>query len=115
MPAELQKEIEKHLATFPERNKELDEMKNEWREFKSKALWIFICSASVLVSYGVWVGTMQTNITQIQKEQGKADVLHEQISERVNNLEVTNGEIRARLSSIDATLLEIKAAIKLIR
>ena len=112
MPHELQKEIEIHLATYPERRKDVTEMQGEWREFKQKAFWAmatFICS---ILGVGIWVGTIQSNIQNIQHNANKAVVVSEQLDKRLQSLEVNNGEIKARLTSIDVTLQEIKLSIR---
>ena len=112
MPHELRKEIENHLATFPERRKDAEEMRKEWNEYKNKAMWILIGFVGSILGIGVWVGTMQTTVDSITGHERDDAERFIQIEARINALEVTNGEIRARLTSIDATLQEIKVAIK---
>lgn len=115
MPSELRKEIENHLATFPERRQDVFEMKKEWAEWKSRSAWVLLGFSGSLIAIGIWVGTIQTNIQSITSYNADDKVRFAQLETRINSLEVTNGEIRARLSSIDATLQEIKVAIKSIR
>jgi hypothetical protein len=112
MSDELIKHIENHLATFPERHNDYLEMKAEWQEFKRKALYILVSFLGVVVAYGVWVGTIQSNNDEFEKTdiQTKAEI--KVIESRINSLEVNNSEIRARLTSIDLALQEIKAAIR---
>jgi len=112
MPDILQKEIENHLATFPERRKDAEEMQKEWKEFKNKSFWILIGFFGALLSVGVWVGTIQTNIQNITETANKAAIQAEAVEKRVNALEITNGEIRTKLSGIEAVLQEIKIAIR---
>lgn len=115
MPAPLQKEIESHLASFPERYKDVEEMRREWAEFKSRVFWLIVSSIGIIVTYGVWIGTVQTNQAQMQSQMAEFND-NQKISEtRITTLEINNGEIKTRLSSIDATLQEIKLAIKNIR
>ncbi len=115
MPIELQKEIENHLATFPERHEDYLEMKKEWKEMKGKVMFVLIGFVSSLLGIGMWVGAMQTNITTILEHDKDQSEQYGYIEKRVNSLEITNSEIRARLSSIDLALQEIKIAIKNIR
>jgi len=112
MEATLQKQIENHLATFPERHKDITEMQGEWKEFKQKAFWAMATFIISILSVGIWVGTIQSNIQTIQTNAEKASVVSDQLDRRLQALEVTNGEIKARLTSIDATLQEIKLSIR---
>lgn len=112
MPQELTKQIEYHLATFPERHEDMLEMKKEWGEMKSKAMWVLLGFVGSILAIGVWVGTMQTNIENITQDHEDADEWSQQVERRLGTLEVTNGEIKARLTSIDLALQEIKVAIK---
>jgi wobble nucleotide-excising tRNase len=104
MPQELQKEIENHLATFPDRHRELEEMRKEWREFNTRATWILVGFLGSLLAIGVWVGTMETKVETMGDSVKDND-------KRLNALEVNNGEIKSRLTSIEVTLQEIKTAI----
>ena len=122
MPHELQKEIENHLATFPERHKYVEEMRNEWREFKerederkNKILYVIIGFAGALIAIGIWVGTIQTNIESIANHDAEDKTRFAQLEQKVNASEVSTASILARLSSIDVALQEIKIAIKQIR
>lgn len=111
MNRELQKQIENHLATFPERHQDILEMRKEWQEFKSKALWIMFGFITCVLGIGVWVGTIETNIDEINNDHSKLDIRYSAIEQRLGILEVNNSEIRTRLASIEATLLEIKSSI----
>ncbi len=112
MDITLQKEIENHLATFPERRKDVTEMQGEWREFKQKAFWAMATFIVSILGVGIWVGTIQSNIQTIQVNAEKASTISEQLDRRLQALEVTNGEIKARLASIDLTLQEIKLSVR---
>ncbi len=111
MPIELQKEIENHLATFPERNREVEEMKKEWKEFNTRATWILVGFLGSILAIGIWVGTMQTRVETLGDGISTAIEHHIDYDKRLTALEVNNGEIRARLASIEVTLQEIKTAI----
>lgn len=108
----LKKEIQDHLASFPERRKDYAEMREEWDDLKSKAFWICVGSLGVLIGYGVWVGTMQTKQEQLRLDLDRSVTIAREAEERLGSLEVNNSGIQARLTSIDATLQEIKVAIR---
>ena len=122
MDVVLQKEIENHLATFPERHRYVEEMRSEWKEFKereddrkNKILYLIIGFAVALISIGVWVGTIQTNIESITNHDSEDKARFAQLEQKVTATEITNAGISARLASIEATLQEIKLAIKQIQ
>ena len=122
MDTVLLKEIETHLATFPERHRYVEEMRNEWKEFKerederkNKVLYIVIGFAVALISIGIWVGTIQTNIESITNHDSEDKARFAQLEQKVTATEITNAGISARLASIEATLQEIKLAIKQIQ
>lgn len=109
------KEIENHLATFPERHRYVEEMREEWQNFKSKALWVLIGLSASLIAIGVWVGTMQTHIESVTNHEDEDKARFTQLEQKVNASEVSTASILARLSSIDTALQEIKVAIKQIK
>lgn len=111
MSEDLKKEIEAHLASFPERRLDVVEMRKEWNEYKNKALWILLGFSGSILAIGIWAGTMQTNIDSILTKAREESVRVTVVENRVTSLEITNSEIRARLSSIDLALQEIKIAI----
>lgn len=122
MPHELQKEIENHLATFPERNKYVEEMKKEWKEFKdrederkNKTLYVIVGFAVALISIGIWVGTIQTNIESVTNHDAEDKARFIQLEQKVTQTEISNAGINARLASIETTLQEIKVIIKQIK
>lgn len=122
MPHELQKEIENHLATFPERHKYVEEMKKEWKEFKdrederkNKTLYVIVGFAVALISIGIWVGTIQTNIESVTNHDAEDKARFIQLEQKVTQAEISNAGINARLASIESTLQEIKVIIKQIK
>lgn len=122
MPHELQREIENHLATFPERHKYVEEMRQEWKEFKerederkNKTLYVIIGFAVALISIGVWVGTIQTNIESVTTHDSEDKARFAQLEQKVTATEISNAGINARLASIESTLQEIKVIIKQIK
>lgn len=115
MPHELQREIENHLATFPERHKYVEEMRSEWQSFKNRAMLVLIGLSASLIAIGIWVGTIQTNIESVTNHDTEDKARFAQLEQKVTATEITNAGISARLASIEATLQEIKLAIKQIQ
>lgn len=111
MPNELLKDLEHHLATYPDHYQDVVEMKKEWSEYKSRAFWVLLGFSGSILSIGIWVGAMQTNIDNVNKDHVDFETQTHQIEARLGLLEVTNGEIKARLTSIDLMLQEIKLSI----
>ncbi len=111
MPDILQKQIENHLAIYPDHYQDVLEMKKEWADYKAKTFWVLVGFVGSILSIGVWVGTMQTNIDNITQDHVAYEEHVEQMDRRLGLLEVTNGEIKARLTSIDLILQEIKLSI----
>lgn len=103
--------IKTHLDTFPEHVREIDEMKKEWKEFKTWFFWAMISFTTFAVGYGIWVGTIQSEFAHLTDEVDKNTASQEVAETRLNNLEVNNSEIKSRLTSIEVTLQEIKTAI----
>ncbi len=115
MPNELIKQVENHLATYPDHYQDVLEMKKEWNEYKGKAFWVLVGFSGSILSIGIWVGAMQTNIDNVNKDHLKSYAEFAQIEKRIGLLEVTNGEIKTRLTSIDLILQEIKLSINQLR
>ncbi len=111
MPNELLKEVEHHIATYPDHRQDVLEMQKEWAEYKTKAFWVLLGFSGSILTIGIWVGTMQSNIDNITKDHVAIDDQAHQMEARLNMLEVTNGEVKARLTSIDLILQEIKLSI----
>jgi hypothetical protein len=111
MPKDLKKEIENHLATWPDRHNDFLEMKKEWEEFKSKALWTMVTFIGSILIIGIWVGTMNSRLEQAQNDVAKSLSHHDDYEKRIGSLEINNSEIRTRLTAIEVTLQEIKTAI----
>lgn len=111
MPNDLLKEVEHHIATYPDHRQDVIEMQREWAEYKRKAFWVLLGFSGSILTIGIWVGAMQTNIDNITQDHAVYNTKTSQIETRLNLLEVTNGEIKARLTSIDLILQEIKLSI----
>jgi len=118
MPKDLKKQIENHLATWPERHNDVLEMRQEWKEFKKddaalrqKAFWVLIGFTGTFIAIGIWVGNMQSEMGSLNEAVKDAASHHDSYDSRIGALEINNGEIRTRLTSIEVTLQEIKTAI----
>jgi hypothetical protein len=105
----------KHQAPSPQTVEEINELKEEWHEFKSRALWLLIGGLVAMVGYGSWVGVVQSEVSYNRAQLSSLDGKHAQIETRLGKVEITNSEIKSRLNSIDTTLQEIKLAIKELR
>jgi len=110
-----EREIEKHLDSFPERWKVVAEMREDWEEFRRKFLWTIIGSVGAFIALGVWVGTIQTDHGHFEEEINEHKEQYVSVERRLGTLEVTNSDIKARLSSIEAILLEIKTELVKLR
>lgn len=115
MPEALQKQIENHLATFPDVKDDIVTMKTEWEEFKSKAFWTLVSFIVSILAIGVWVGTIQSEHNSLEEDIKTTESKDAVFDARINTLEINNSEIRARLTSIDLALQEIKLSIKELR
>ena len=118
MPKDLKKQIEHHLATWPERHNDVIEMRQEWKEFqredaelKQKAFWVLIGFTGTFIAIGIWVGTMQSEMGALHKAVQDSTAHHDVYDARIGALEINNSEIRTRLTAIEVTLQEIKNAI----
>ncbi len=96
MPEQLKKEIENHLATFPERHEDLIEMKKEWKEFKDKILWIIVGFLGSILAMGVWVGSIETKIEEINYKvdrsltQDQAALITQRLDQLTKSIEEKN-------------------------
>lgn len=105
-------EGQKHLEPSPETLRILTEIKTEWAQLKTRALYALVTSLAVAVGYGVWVGTIQSRLDDGERTN---EELSESVSkidgqQRVNDIALAG--IKAELASINATLLEIKSSLK---
>ena len=111
MPNELLKEVEHHIATYPDHRQDVIEMQQEWADYKSKAFWVLLGFSGSILAIGIWVGAMQSNIEEVTQDHVSFEKQNREIENRLGLLEVTNGEIKARLTSIDLILQDIKLSI----
>lgn len=105
---ELKKEIEMHLAGFAERDKDREDMRNEWRSLKSWAFALIIGSLLAFVSYGMWVGNINAQTMSNTKMIEQAQLRIDSTDKRQQASDITSAEIRTKLINIEATLAEIK-------
>ena len=102
----------KHQVPSPQTIEEINELKAEWHEFKSRALLILVSGLIAMAGYGTWVGVIQSEMSYNRTRIESVESKHGQIESRLGSVEINNSEIKSRLNSIDATLQEIKVAIK---
>lgn len=107
---QLNKEIEIHLAGFLEREKDREDMRNEWRNLKTWAFALIIGSLLAFVSYGMWVGNINSQTLSNAKMIEQAQLRIDSVDKRQQLSDITSAEIRTKLVSIEATLAEIKQA-----
>ena len=108
-------EIKEHLASFPDRQKNMQEKIDSLEKYKDRVNTLLVTSILLIFSIGVWVGTMQITTFHSQTDLEKQETKYSQYETRLGALEINNGEIKTRLASIETTLQEIKVAIKAIR
>ena len=94
---------------------EVLELRHQWDELKSRAFYILLGSITVFVAYGVWVGTVQTQVSSLTEDVNGAKEERANMIQRLGALEVSNGRVETTLASIQLTLQEIKIAIKQIQ
>lgn len=91
---------------------EVSEMKREWDVFKNRALTILVGSSMALVGYGVWIGTIQSFVTEHSRWVDRMEAKVSEIDKRQQTADVTSAEIKTKLIGIEATLIEIKKAVE---
>lgn len=88
----------------------------EWQKYTNRILFsIVLGSIGCIGSFAIWVGTVQTDVTNNRDDILTLSVDHHDIETRIGQIEVANSDIKARLISIEATLQEIKTSISRIR
>lgn len=105
----------KHQQPSPSTLIEINDLKAEWAQLKSRALNALIAGVLVVGGYGIWVGNIQTSMSQLTRSVAENTDKNNRFDARLGSLEVHNGEIKTKLVNIEATLQEIKVAIKGIR
>jgi len=115
MTSDFERELEKHLDSFPERWKVVAEMREDWEEFRKKFLWTIVGSVGAFIAMGVWIGTIQSEHTHYEEEINEHKDQYTQVEQRLGTLEVNNSDIKARLANIEAILLEIKTELVKLR
>lgn len=101
-----------HSKMSPETKKEIEEMKQEWEAYKALLRNIVLSGVVVVAGYGIWVGTIQQQITEHSGRISEAERVHQELTARQQSSEVVQADIRARLVSIELTLSEIKTELK---
>ena len=111
MEDELKAKIITHLDTSPIKQNEVNEMKKEWKDLKTRLTTIIFIVVGSMFAYGVWVGNLQTHISHLDQEYLMQQKKLDSDSLRLSSLEINNGEIKTKLVNIEATLQEIKVSI----
>lgn len=101
-------EGQKHQKPSPE----TEEMIEEWRTFKSRVFVLLIGSLTVMIGYGIWVGTIENRIDNNKDHIAEVSESVEKLSAKQSQSDITSAEIRTKLASIEATLMEIKNSLK---
>jgi hypothetical protein len=105
-------EGQKHVAPSPETMRMLTEMREEWSTLKTRALYALIGSLSLAVGYGIWVGTIQTRLSNNEETQRDIVASVAKIDGQQHANDVSMASIKAELASINTTLVEIKNELK---
>lgn len=92
---------------------EMDEMREEWAKFRGVALTAVLSGVMVVAGYGIWVGSIQSAITENYKLHQKSDERIESIDKRQQAADISSTEIKTRLIGIESSLIEIKHALKI--
>jgi len=88
----------------------------DWKKYTNRLLFGIIFGAmGTILSFGIWVGTVQTSASHNHESLTSLDVTNKEYGTRINRLEINNSDIKARLISIEATLQEIKQSISRIK
>ncbi len=91
---------------------EVQELRREWEQWKSRTFWFLVASIGAFVGYGIWIGTMQTRVENAERNvaENKASISRLVDSQNVANISMAS--VLAKLSGIETTLSEIKATLK---
>ena len=103
------------LEKFGDISKEILELKTEWTTFKSRALSILLFGVLAAVSYGIWIGTLQTTVNNNTTNIVSNKEAISSFDKRIQANDITSAEIRTKLSNIETTLSEIKLSLKNVR
>ena len=91
-----------------QREKEIHEIHERFKEFQKTIRNTFIGSIGMLVGIGIWVGTIQTKVSSLEKTSEHNGVLIEGVISAGNDLKVSIAKLETHLVNIQITLEEIK-------
>lgn len=92
---------------------EISVMRDEWKEVKNKAIGWLVTALFVVVGYGIWVGSIQTTMTENRRISDRMILQIDDVNKKQQATDITAAEIRTKLSGIEASLIEIKQALKI--
>lgn len=94
-------------------NKETEELRKEWSEFKRMSAAVAGTVLLVAAGYGVWVGTIQANIQSINASVAQATLERASLNDKVQNAAIAQASITAQLENIQTVLLRIENALNI--
>ena len=110
----------KHQVPAPETlrmiegaEKAIEDLKGEWTKFRNFSLSVLVSGIVVFTGYGIWVGSIQSAITENYKLHQKQDERIDFIDKRQQAADISSTEIKTKLVGIEASLVEIKRALKI--
>jgi hypothetical protein len=92
---------------------EMDELRAEWSKLRGVALKSVIGGVIIVAGYGMWVGSIQSAITENYKLHQNGDDRIDGIDKRQQAADISSTEIKTKLIGIEASLIEIKQALKI--
>lgn len=102
-----------HRSSSPETIREIQELKNEWKDFKKMARNLLVATLTISVGYGIWIGSMQTRVDTLAEQSRQASAERAALSIRVQGNDVSTVEVKTRLANIEAVLIEIRQALNI--
>lgn len=93
----------------------IEAVENEWATSKNNLLKFLVSLFFIGIGYAVWVGSIQSRLTNIERQHNAIEMKVEDVSRRQQISDITGAEIKTKLISIEATLADIKQTLKEIR
>ena len=100
------------LATVIELRKEWTEEKENRRKDSSKLAWALIASIGLFVTYGMWVGAVQNELTHTKDDISRISASVNALSASDSSTQAILAGMKAQLTGIEATLQEIKIKLR---
>lgn len=101
------------LRMIEDAEKAIEDLKGEWAKFRNFSLSVLVSGIVVFTGYGIWVGSIQSAITENYKLHQKQDERIDFIDKRQQAADISSTEIKTKLVGIEASLVEIKRALKI--